>query len=131
MSSISVAITCCYICNKSNSRSLRRWESKIGCSTCRNHFTSTFDSAYKAITGMQIDNIERDISDENGKVITIFWESINQWWYVMSKRPFDYTKHGRRRYTLHKLLHSRKSPKSLRLHKITQVLVLILGRFTA
>ena len=30
-----------------------------------------------------------------------------QWWYVMSKRPLDYTKYGRRRYTLHKLLHSR------------------------
>ena len=56
---------------------------------------------------------------------------LHHWWYVMSKRPFDYTKYGRRRYTLHKLLHSRKSPKSLRLHKITQVLGLILGRFTA
>ena len=49
----------------------------------------------------------------------------------MSKRPFDYTKYDRRRYTLHKLLHSRKHQISLRLHKITQVLGLIFGRFTA
>ena len=34
-----------------------------------------------------------------------------QWWHVMVKRPFDYTKYDWRRYTLHKLLHSRKPPK--------------------
>ncbi len=68
------------------------------------------------------------------KLVNTFWSkffTVRQWWYVMSKRPFDYTKHGRRRYTLHKLLHSRKSTKSLRLHHITHCFMLILGRFTS
>ena len=69
--------TCCYICKKINSNSLRRWQSKTGCSTCRNYFNRTFDSAYKAINEIQIDNIEQDISDENGKVMSIFWKSID------------------------------------------------------
>ena len=77
MSSTPVAITCCYICKKSNSKSLRRWESKTGCSTCRNYFTSTFDSAYKAMNRTKIDNIEQDISDEHGIVMSILWNSIN------------------------------------------------------
>ena len=77
MSLSPVASSCCYICTKSNSKSLRRWESKTGCSTCRNYFNSIFDSAFKAIKEIKIDNIEQDISDENGKVMSVFWKSIN------------------------------------------------------
>ena len=77
MSSNPVAITCCYICKKSNSTSLRRWESKTGCSTCRNYFSLTFDSAYKATNEIPINNIKQDISNENGKIMSIFWDLIN------------------------------------------------------
>ena len=77
MASTRVTMAVCYICKKSNSKSLRRWESKIGCTTCRNYFSLRFDLAFKAINEQKIENIDKDISDENGKVISIFWTSIN------------------------------------------------------
>ena len=48
MASTRVTMAVCYICKKSNSKSLRRWESKIGCTTCRNYFSLRFDLAFKA-----------------------------------------------------------------------------------
>ena len=42
--------------------------------------------------------------------------TCEQWWHVMVQSHFDYTKSDWRRYTLHKLLHSRNRPNYTKKH---------------
>ena len=67
----------CYVCGKTTTKSLRTWESKLGCSTCRNYFNSCFDSVYPAINQMNSSTFDLEIINPNGKIILVFWSLLN------------------------------------------------------